>query len=215
MKYVFPNLTDARNIKSFPLSKKGYDRAVGVLGERDDPDVVAICRRVRTRQWGNATPAQALLFCAALPNWTSPRSAPLLTNIPIPCTKEELNDHWDQDAGTKEYNLFIQLADQRFGKCGRHDYLHAVAWLCGANQEQIQEVLKPFAEKFCDPGSGNTLQIRGELNGLRGFLKRSEVFFLGNPKVGGFVKIAPKAVDDGPSVADLLSEFDKDEKGKK
>lgn len=192
----FPFLTDA------PAPKQSRDGVLLRLNNTTMTDTErALARRILARQWGNATPAQALL-CLSLFH-AARCSAPVADPAKVAFTvevddKPHVHRHWGNAGSVKEHNALIRLLDRDFGTANRDRFMGRVAWLVTASQADIQAFLKTVG---LPDANGGRVQIPGK-QGCTGFLMQTELFpfIRKNPP-----PVAP--VDDG---CDILSMFGED-----
>lgn len=179
-----PKLTDSSTSDSLMKSRSGHAVAFNDNWERvkDNKPAVHLLRRIRARQWGNATTAQAVLFVAAacdakeLPKLPQGNPDALLLGPWDDEEKAQSNQHFTNKAGTKEHNAAIRvLKHEKPAKL-----LAVMAWLIDPErtQTEIQAVLRPLVEaRFGYSTDRSTLLIKQrDWNGLRGYLHAPEVF---------------------------------------
>lgn len=165
----FPYLTDS------PAPSQSRDGIRARWGRIDDLAARAVAKRIVARQWGNATPAQALLALASFADAVGVPTADAhgITFEIDPADNLAVQRHWDLHATVKEANALIRLLDRDYGKAGRDLYIARVAWLVTASQPDIQAYLRTLA--LPAPSAAGRVQLPGK-HGCTGFLMHSELF---------------------------------------
>ena len=134
-----------------------------------------LARRILARQWGNATPAQALLCLSLFPaaRCSAPGVDPALCGYVIDTEdKAQVITHWRMNGSVKEANALIRLLDKDYGTADSERFFARVAWLVTADQKDIQAFLKTVG---LPEAHGGRIQLPNK-QGCRGFLKSAELF---------------------------------------
>ena len=168
-----------------PASQRQRNAALDHLSDRirsNNPLTTndkAVTKRIITRDYGHATPAQALVCLSYFPdNDVNPKEVTDLAVIQTPKTNKTSNDvtaNWHRNSTVKECNALIRLVDGDLGK-DPDRFFRRVAWLVTADQHDIQGFLRGL--NFPAPVAGNVdLPANGKgRHGCRGFLRHDELF---------------------------------------
>ena len=166
--YNIPTLTDASDEHSFAKSREGLRRVLQDDSNKLSATQVHALRYMTARDYGKATPAQALLILGAgVPDTT----IPLESKMPTPGMFDARLDGNCEDAfTTKELNIAIRLANGKI-PCNR------LAWVLRQDQPALQAAVKDIllANGMRDHG-GQVRLPRGGISGLAGFFKTNELF---------------------------------------
>lgn len=148
------NLTDSPCVmtQARALERKGVS---GVYA-------VQVALRILTRQCGQATPAQVLLFLAHRHVMPTLDRSLLMADPVAPLDRKRLQTWVNCHLTVKQANAMLRITDSWGG---------SMAWLLHANQSEIQVELR----KLCLPVSKGVVRLDGT-DGLEGWLREDEVF---------------------------------------
>ena len=175
-------LTDSCTRESRQKSEAGYYHAEFLHWPRvqNCKPTIHILQRIRARQWGTATPAQALVVIAAALAGELKAQGNLESLSPdLPAEDRKLvSSHWRDKATTKEFNAGIRVLSMENQASRVHN---AVAWLVDPErtQAEIQKALRPVIEAhFGASTDGSTLLLKNQYRwqGMTGYLATKEVF---------------------------------------
>ena len=175
-------LTDSCTRESRQKSEAGYYHAEFLHWPRvkDCTPTIHVLQRIRSRQWGTATPAQAMVVIAAALAGELKAQGNLESLSPnLPAEDRKLvAAHWRDKATTKEFNAAIRVLSMDSQTTKVHN---AVAWLVGPErtQEEIQKAIRPIVEAhFGTSSDGSTLLLKNQYRwqGMTGYLASKEVF---------------------------------------
>ncbi len=172
MNTSYPIFTDT------PASKKQRQAALRLLNAqlpKQDDHEKRLAMRIICRQWGNATPAQALLVLSQIPDakCTVPEAHDLsVMNFQRVGDLQATADRWNANATIKECNALIRLSSAKYHTAGRDRFIARAAWLVTASQEDIQCYLHTLS--LPAPLAGNIDPT--PKHGCRGFFRQSELF---------------------------------------
>ena len=193
--FSFPFLTDSPAPQA---SREGVLTRWGNGVANMDNTEAQLGKRIIGRQWGQATPAQALLCLSLFPaaRCAAPVGNP--DNLVITFLSEDkpaIVDHWRSKCSVKEANALIRLLDKDYGTAGKERFLARCAWLVTADQTALQAFLRTLD---LPKPNGGRVQIPGK-QGCTGFLMQTELFpFIRKP-----APVAP--VDDGCDIPSMFS----------
>lgn len=181
-----------------PADARSRNGALARSGGKD-AETTATAKRILSRQWGAATPAQALFLLGefAQESNTTPTADRAALPLPPfdPAERAAVHRHWLADGTTKEHNALIRLLDRDFGDVTPTTWFGRVAWLVGATQPEIQGEIRKA--KLPPADKGGRVQLPGHL-GCRGFLRAAELF----PRE--YKHLAAKAIQEPMPIMDLF-----------
>lgn len=192
---TIPVLTDA---PAPAESRRGVITRLGTATATTTTHDRAVIRRIMARQYGNATPAQALLAMAEASRASCSIPSAAVPYVPwcwAPEDRDAVFAHWASQGSTKEANAIIRILDGDWGTAGHDRWLARVAWLVQVSQTDIQAWVRTLGldlrpERVVLPGHW----------GCRGWLARAELI----PPVG---KGRERPDADRPNPDDIFTFF--------
>ncbi len=176
----FAKLTDSPAGRESRDGATGYFRTWHLHPNRTTQEF-DLARRIFCRDYGNATPAQALFLLSEFPTLT--QKAALQTNLLADTqrlpewTHEDhahVKAHWANQGSVKEHNALIRLFRGTLTGKDKVRFFCLVNWMVTAQQDALQAVLAPLVVKRTVSESQGRMTLKGK-NGLKGYLLRSEM----------------------------------------